>query len=408
MGPEHGTLDAMRSAGPVILGVVTLGIAAAAAADPQIQQPVLGGDEVPEGRWRDTAAVLFGGQQGCSGVLVAPTVVLTAGHCNDTSLDAVLVGTNSLSQPGRGEQIAVTRRIEYPSSWTSFDVTALVLQRASAIEPRAIATGWARLDIVDGAAVQLVGYGAIDRDATVYVDALQEVETTITDADCSDEGVGCNVAARPAGELGAGGMGRDTCPGDSGGPLYLRTVYGDFLAGLTSRAYDSAQFYCQDGGIYERPDAIVDWIEQETGVPVRRGPEPAAPPIEVAQGVGAETTIAPNDPVGTAHDYELAAMPLHGTAAVRGDGQVRYCANRDYTGADTVEVTIADRDAPARRLAYAIPVTVAAGTPPDDECTLEFEGGSGGCCSASTRPGGAEFVLAGLVGLALVRRRRRR
>ena len=38
----------------------------------------------------------------------------------------------------------------------------------------------------------------------------------------------------PDGELGAGGMGIDTCPGDSGGPLYLPTDFGTFLAGVTS------------------------------------------------------------------------------------------------------------------------------------------------------------------------------
>ena len=114
----------------------------------------------------------------------------------------------------------------------------LTLLQPSSIPPRPIATGWARLDIVDGASVQLVGYGAVDRDANQYVAALQEATSTLTDADCSSSS-GCNAGARPAGELGAGGMGIDTCPGDSGGPLYLLTPYGDFLAGVTSRGYDN-------------------------------------------------------------------------------------------------------------------------------------------------------------------------
>ena len=74
-------------------------------------------------------------------------------------------------------------------------------------------------------------------------------------------------------------MGIDTCPGDSGGPMYLLTEYGTFLAGVTSRSYDNSQFACSEGGIYGRPDKIVDWIEQQTGVKVARGPEPTARPI---------------------------------------------------------------------------------------------------------------------------------
>ena len=50
----------------------------------------------------------------------------------------------------------------------------------------------------------------------MYVDELQEATTVITDADCSRTDLGCNIAAYPNGELGAGGMGVDSCPGDSG------------------------------------------------------------------------------------------------------------------------------------------------------------------------------------------------
>ena len=78
---------------------------------------------------------------------------------------------------------------------------------------------------------------------------------------------GCNGAVSPGGELGAGGNGVDACFGDSGGPLYLLSDRGDYVVGVTSRAYAGVpwNYPCRDGGIYTRPDAVVDWIESKVG-----------------------------------------------------------------------------------------------------------------------------------------------
>src|SRR5690606_20552960 len=76
---------------------------------------VLGGKNAPAGKWPDVAAVMIGGQPQCTGVLIAPTVALTAGHCNDPLLGSILVGTTSLSRPTEGEALGVVRRIEHPS-----------------------------------------------------------------------------------------------------------------------------------------------------------------------------------------------------------------------------------------------------------------------------------------------------
>ena len=107
--------------------------------------PVIGGADAVAGKWPDVAAVNFGGSQGCTGTLIAPTVVLTAGHCNEADLDNVLVGTTSLARPQDGEMINVMKRIEYPSSQSSEDLTVLVLAEPARVEPRRIASGWAQV-----------------------------------------------------------------------------------------------------------------------------------------------------------------------------------------------------------------------------------------------------------------------
>lgn len=364
---------------------------------------VLGGVNAPAGKWPDVAAVLFNGQQQCTGVLVAPNIALTAGHCNDPLLRSILVGTTSLARPAEGETLGVVKRIEHPDSFQTEDLTILVLERPSRFPPRAIATGWARLDIANGARVAIVGYGAIDRDASQYINDLQEAETTITDADCTQR-LGCNRSVAPGGELGAGGMGVDTCPGDSGGPLYLLTDYGAFLAGITSRSYDDAQYPCADGGIYARPDKVIDWIEREAGAPVARGPAPTADAITAVRGHGGETSIAVNDPKGKKHTYEITAPPSRGTAAVRGDGRVRVCTDPEAApGGDALTVTVADRADPARKLELTIPIAVQDGDPGADCSVEDFE--SGGCCDSGRNAGGSLPLALGV--LVLLRRRRR-
>lgn len=355
--------------------------------------PVIGGADAAAGKWPDVAAVLFpidGEVALCTGTLVAPTVVLTAGHCYDRTSaplpDNVLIGTASLSRPGDGEIIPIAHGYLYPSAGTTEDLAVLVLARPSTRPPRHIVDGWARADLVNGAAISLVGFGAIDRSGMVYIDQLQEATTTITDVDCSASS-GCNPAARPAGELGAGGMGVDTCPGDSGGPLYLATSYGPVLAGVTARSYDNARFPCSEGGIYVRPDKVLDWIEQVSGVPVARVASPTAPMVATEDHCGS-TRIVVNDPASKAHSFRITTRPAHGRASVDPDGTVRVCTD---PGADDdhLVVTIIDEAASVdRSVAVAIPVTAA------------------GCCDAGGRPGGAIPLAIGV--LALARRRRTR
>ncbi len=377
--------------------------------------PVIGGDDAMAGKWPDVAAVNEGGQQVCSGTLIAPTVVITAGHCNSADLDSVLIGTSSLARAGEGETIAIMKHIPYANSQNTIDVTVLVLAQPSTKTPRKIATGWAKLDIKNAAKVAIVGFGAVDRAGPVpfnqqeqFVNELQEATTTITDANCTTNAAnGCNSLAAPDGELGAGGMGIDTCPGDSGGPLYLVTDYGTFLAGVTSRSYSDAMFWCSEGGIYARPDKVIDWIEETAGVKVGRGPEPAFMPMTAVRGNAAETVIEANDPKTDQHTYAITTPPGHGTAKIRADGTLRVCTDPGVAGQDAMTVSITDANDPARALSVKIPITIEDGTP-GESCSVDAFGDgvdSGGCCDSGRSAGGA-IPLSILVLLVLRRRGR--
>lgn len=377
--------------------------------------PVIGGSDAKSGKWPDAAAILFpddtrnppGDDPLCSGTLVAPTIVLTAGHCYDPLdpplPDNVLIGTSTLARPQDGETIPIKHGYVYPDFDTTEDLAVLVLARPSSRQPRKIVDGWARTDLVNGAAISLVGFGAIDQLGDEFVDALQEASSTITDVDCSTS-LGCNPGARPDGELGAGGMGVDTCPGDSGGPLYLMTGYGPVLGGVTSRSYDNAPVPCSGGGIYVRPDKILDWIEMTAGVRVQRVSGPTADPITAVHGDAGETRIDVNDPGSDEHRFEITAPPLHGMARVRSDGAVRVCTDPDAVASDDqITITITDAKHAGRALPLTIPIHIEDGKA---AVTCDVNAFSeGGCCAVGGQPGGAIPLALGV--LALVRRRRR-
>lgn len=258
----------------VLMVVVLMGAAGSSAAaegpGAGIQLPeVVGGYQVAPGDWPDCVAISYSGSVECTGVLIAPDVVLTAGHCLG-GVSQVYISTWDLDQ-SPGEAINVVQEIAFPDWSSTYDIGLLILEIASTTPPRLIAHGCAQDFIVDDASATVAGWGATDTWGTVYPTRLMAAGINIEDADCSDIASGCIAAVSPDGELIAGGEGVDGCYGDSGGPLYLMTPSGNWLVGITSRGIATASVPCGDGGIYVRPDAVVDWIEQQAGITL---PEP--------------------------------------------------------------------------------------------------------------------------------------
>jgi secreted trypsin-like serine protease len=229
---------------------------------------IVGGTPVADGDWPDAVAVL-GTRGTCTGTLVAPDVVLTAGHCIDVTPWLVVVDTTDLAA-GDGERIGVRDAIAYPDWESTFDVGVLVLDRPAATPPRAVARTCTMHDhLRRDAEVVVVGFGDSDPrgdDNTAKLAATVRVADPRCTVDPS-----CAEAIGPGAEFIAGGArdAGDACFGDSGGPAYMPTASGPVVAGVVSRGL-AGEWACGGGTVYVRTDRVAAWIEEVTGRQLER------------------------------------------------------------------------------------------------------------------------------------------
>ena len=217
---------------------------------------IFGGLPAKTADFPDCVAVL-GADCICTGTLIGPNVVITAGHCDEGNcVDTVIVG-NDINQPGRTVKVKKSiRNAGFNGNTLTDDLTLLILEESiDNVKPRPIAQG---AEVDDAASLELAGFGKTE---TNGVGKKFVVEVTVASTSCSADdatGFGCHQNK----EIVAGGNGHDSCNGDSGGPAYVKTSTGFKLAGATSRAASNTVHNCGDGGIYVRIDRFLDWIQK--------------------------------------------------------------------------------------------------------------------------------------------------
>jgi len=220
----------------------------------------------------------------CSGTLIAPGVVLTAKHCVCHGFNAVvLIGERDRT----ARQYRVARQIPEPDECgeaiTNLDLDIGLLILAKPL-PDVGVRELASRDVIDKAfSFRIVGFGdyKIPGGGIGHGEKRETVVPRATN-DCLGEVPGYHKAdadvygCRPGAEIVAGtpGVGRDTCTGDSGGPLLVGPQFHGGLnvpdeelrlAGVASRPIklSTDTMPCGDGGIYVRiTETVMDWINK--------------------------------------------------------------------------------------------------------------------------------------------------
>lgn len=252
-------------------------------ADVVTNQKVWGGVRVTAGAFPAIVGITRAGnkQIQCTGTLIEPDLVVTAAHCVCASVTGTVVFGEFERTPRTTVKVkAYTNALRACGGdlTDGADLGLLLLSSKSDVPPVEIQSD----DVVQAAAsYQVVGFGGFGVDNSGQLIAGEKRETVVPSAtnDCmgnlpkSARSYASAFGCASGNEIVAGkaGLGRDTCDGDSGGPLLTDSsgkgiAFGQSgsalkIAGVTSRATKSAKVPCGDGGVYVRLNAAArNWI----------------------------------------------------------------------------------------------------------------------------------------------------
>jgi secreted trypsin-like serine protease len=254
------------------VSVTTVALLGAVAAP---SSAVVGGNDAGPGEYPSVAEITFGPFL-CTGTLVTPDWVLTAGHCGSVTGAAVAspagwppqlinVRIGGVTQSD-GEQRSVSQVIVHPDYLltSGYDISLLKLTQASTMAPTQVAGAGERSIWNAGALETIVGWGATEEDGDLP-DNLQEARVPITtDQYCSGAYSDFDAKTMVCAGFPQGGV--DTCQGDSGGPMFGKNSAGALrIVGTTSFGEGCAR--PGRPGVYARvaDDTLRPWIAATTG-----------------------------------------------------------------------------------------------------------------------------------------------
>jgi MYXO-CTERM domain-containing protein len=180
--------------------------------------------------------------------LVHPELVIFAAHCMQGSSgpSKATFGDNENSPAFSVSTKGCKAHPKYPGTSGNDMAYCRLSQAVTQVPIVPILMGCETQVLVPGASVVAVGFGQANdglgwgpkREVTMALNSIKNNEAFI------------------------GGAGKDTCYGDSGGPVYVQLSDGSWrVFGITSYGE-----YCGGGGYYSMMHTTIDWVEQNSGL----------------------------------------------------------------------------------------------------------------------------------------------
>jgi trypsin len=238
-------------------------------------QAIVGGHDAAPGAYPSNAEVTIAQSFLCTGTLIAPDWVLTAGHCGSITGDAVATPAGWPAQAfdvriggntsGSGEKVPVGSVVVEPDylATSGHDITLLHLSKSSTKAPTKVAGASEGSLWTAGTSETIVGWGTTSEGGDLP-NTLQEANVPITtDAACGSAYSDFDPATMVCAGFPQGGT--DTCQGDSGGPMFGKTAAGALkVVGATSFGEGCAR--PGKPGVYARvaDTELREWIRSQT------------------------------------------------------------------------------------------------------------------------------------------------
>jgi secreted trypsin-like serine protease len=249
MSRRHRSALATLACASILLGAAVPSAGAVKRPAPRAHASVVGGGRADPAQWPFAVAIFRKGRMHCSGSVIAPTRVLTAGHClagfNVANLE-VIIGRPTLRDTAEGQVIGVTSGRVHPDFEQTglHDVAVLNLAQPTSVRPVPLATPALDASLAAvGAQLQVAGFGATNPFGTHLSGFLKTtVEQVRTENRClkaytsdlfAPESMICALGARRK-KAGRFKIHTSACSGDSGGPLVASTPFGPIEVGTVS------------------------------------------------------------------------------------------------------------------------------------------------------------------------------
>lgn len=268
-----------------VLGLV-LGMAGCGPQDALNDQPGSSSDSIIGGRTAVIAEYPWQvslqnsrGDHFCGGSVIAPQWVLTAQRCTDLRSASglrIVAGITKLSQSSSGQIRSIAAMIPYPgysAPPSGKDVSLLMLSSPLDLSganvkaiPLVTAADTAAGVTNAGVMATVTGWGVTSSGASTLPDDLMQVNVPIV----SNAQVQSAYGSVTADQLGAayiGSGGKDSCEGDTGGPLVVWDIAGTWkLGGVVS--WGNRCGLANYPGMYARVSSFESWISSQIATPI--------------------------------------------------------------------------------------------------------------------------------------------